>query len=63
MATFFVVLNHSVEAIYQLNLEYVSMMSIKTKWFCFGAFTAGRTGVLIFFWDGLNKLHLIGVCT
>ncbi len=48
LAAFYVVLNHSIEPPYHLNLEYVSSMPFRAKIFCFAGFTLGRSGVPIF---------------
>lgn len=44
-----VVLCHSVEHIYPLNLESISAMDLSAKYLAFFAFTIGRLGVPIFF--------------
>lgn len=43
-----VVLCHSTEGIYQLNLEGISKISMQSEFFGFAAFTIGRLGVPIF---------------
>lgn len=43
-----VVLCHVTEGIYQLDLEYISCISVASSIFCFIAFTVGRCGVPIF---------------
>lgn len=48
LAAFYVVLNHSIEPIYQLKLDYVFSMPLRVKIFSFACFTLGRTGVPIF---------------
>lgn len=48
LAAFCVVANHTVESVYQLTTDYVSMMSEKAKLFCFTVFTFGRIGVPLF---------------
>lgn len=49
LAAFCVVVNHSVEALFPLDAEFVGQAAPATKWLMFMAFTFGRTGVPLFF--------------
>lgn len=44
-----VVVNHVVEEIYPLNVEFINNVALKIKIFCIGGFTFGRIGVPLFF--------------
>lgn len=44
-----VVVNHVVEEVYPLNIEFINNVTLKIKIFCIGCFTFGRIGVPLFF--------------
>lgn len=49
LAILCVVVNHVVEEVYPLNIEFINNATLKIKIFCIGCFTFGRIGVPLFF--------------
>lgn len=49
LAIFCVVINHVVEEVYPLGLDFMQDAPIRIRVFCIGLFTFGRTGVPLFF--------------